>query len=107
MPVCRTSRLDSGFFFTGTCACMHTKSLELYHTLCDPMNCSPPGFSFHEDSLGKNTGVCCGALLQRFFPTQGLNLHLLCLMHWQVGSLHLVLPVGLDFGCILELTPEL
>ena len=26
------------------------------------------------------------------FPTQGLNLHLLCLLHWQVGSLALVPP---------------
>ena len=26
-------------------------------TLCDPMDCSPPGSSVHGDSLGKNTGV--------------------------------------------------
>ena len=26
-------------------------------------------------------------LLQEIFPTQGSNLHLLCLMHWQAGSL--------------------
>jgi len=25
-----------------------------------------------------------GDLLQEIFPTQGLNLHLLCLLHWQV-----------------------
>ena len=30
------------------------------------------------DSLGKNTGVSCHFLLQRIFPTQGLNL---CLLH--------------------------
>ena len=30
------------------------------------------------DSPGKNTGVGCHALLQGIFPTQGLNLHLLC-----------------------------
>ena len=29
------------------------------------------------DSPGKNTGVGCHALLQRIFPTQGLNLSLL------------------------------
>ena len=28
-------------------------------------------------------------LVQRIFPTQGLNLHLLRLLHWQVGSLPL------------------
>ena len=32
------------------------------------------------------------ALLQGFFPTQGLNPHLLCLLHWQVGSLPLAPP---------------
>ena len=31
-------------------------------TLCNPMDCSPPGFSVHRDSLGKNTGVNCHAL---------------------------------------------
>ena len=31
----------------------------------------------------------CHALLQGIFPTQGLNMHLLC---WQVGSLPLVPP---------------
>ena len=42
-------------------------------TLCDPMNCSPPGSSVHGDSPGKNTGVGCHALLQGIFPTQGSN----------------------------------
>ena len=39
-------------------------------TLCDPMDCNPPGFSVHGDSLGKNTEVGCHALLQGIFPTQ-------------------------------------
>ena len=42
-------------------------------TLCNPMNCSPPGSSVHGDSPGKNTAVGCHALLQGIFPTQGLN----------------------------------
>ena len=42
-------------------------------TLCDSMDCSPPGSSVHGDSLGKNTGLVCHALLQGIFPTQGLN----------------------------------
>ena len=46
-------------------------------TLCDPMDCSPPGSSVHGDSPGKNTGVGCHALLQGIFPTQGSNPHLL------------------------------
>ena len=28
-------------------------------TLCDPINCSPPGSSVDEDSTSKNTGVPC------------------------------------------------
>ena len=38
-------------------------------TLCDPMNCSPPGSSAHGDSPGKNTGVDCHTLFQGIFPT--------------------------------------
>ena len=36
---------------------------------------------------GKNTGVGCHALLQGIFPTQGLKLCPLHLLHWQAGSL--------------------
>ena len=39
------------------------------------------------DSPSKNIGVGCHAPLQGIFPTQGLNLPLLRLLHWQVGSL--------------------
>ena len=34
----------------------------------------------------------CHALLQGIFPTQGSNLHLLYLLHWQLGSLPLAPP---------------
>ena len=44
------------------------------------------------DSPGKNTGVGCRYLLQGIFTTQGSNLYLLCLLHWQAGSLPLVPP---------------
>ena len=47
-------------------------------TLCDPMDCSPPGSSVHEDSPGKNTGVGCHAPLQGIFPIQYSNS---CLLH--------------------------
>ena len=36
-------------------------------TLCDPMDCSPPGSSVHGDSPGKNTGVGYHGLLQGFY----------------------------------------
>ena len=32
-------------------------------TLCNPMDCGPPGSSVHGDSPGKNTGVGCHTLL--------------------------------------------
>ena len=46
---------------------------QLCLTLCDPMDCSPPGSSVHRDSPGKNTRVGCHPLLQGMSPTQGLN----------------------------------
>ena len=57
------------------------KSLQGCPALCGCMDCSPPGSSVHEDSLGKNTGVGCHPLLQGIFPTQGSNPCLLCLLH--------------------------
>ena len=30
------------------CMCVHAKSLEAFPSLCDPMDCSPPGSSVHE-----------------------------------------------------------
>ena len=42
-------------------------------TLCDPMDCNPPGFSVHGESPGKNIGMGFHALLQGIFPTQGSN----------------------------------
>ena len=42
-------------------------------TLCNSLECSLAGCSFHKDSLSKNTGVGCHFLLQEIFPSQGLN----------------------------------
>ena len=42
-------------------------------TLRDPMDCSSPGSSIHGDSLGKNSGMACHALLQGIIPTEGSN----------------------------------
>ena len=44
------------------------------------------------DSPGENTIVHCRALLQGVLLTQGLNVGLLRFLHWQAGSLQLVLP---------------
>ena len=55
-------------------------------TVCDPIHCSPPGSSDHGIFPGKNTGGGCHFLLQRIFPTQGLNPRLPCLLHWQADA---------------------
>ena len=52
---------------------MWAKLLQSCPTLCDPMDCRPPGSSVHGDSPGKNNGVGRHALLQGIFPTQGSN----------------------------------
>ena len=61
--------------------CVCAKSLHFCLTLCDLMDCSPPGSSVHGDSPGKNAGVGYHALLQGIFPTQGLNPCLQQLLH--------------------------
>ena len=53
-----------------TALCLVTRSRL---TLCNPTDCGPPGSSVHGDFQGKNTRVCCHALLQGIFPTQGSN----------------------------------
>ena len=56
----------------GVCAmlCLVSQSCP---TLCNPMDCSPPGSSVHGDSPGKNTGVGFHAILQEVFPIHGSN----------------------------------
>ena len=58
-------------------------------TICDSMDYILPSSSVRGDSLGKNTGVGCHALLQGIFLTQELNPCLLCLLHQQASSLPL------------------
>ena len=57
-------------YANSVCMCLVSQS---YLTLCDPMDCSPPGCSIHGDSPGNNTTVDCHGLLQGIFPTQGSN----------------------------------
>ena len=77
-----TCRLEFAniFGFVGYMASLATVQLccavlspSVVLTLCDTMDCSPPGSSIQGDSPGKNTWVGCRALLQGIFPTQGLN----------------------------------
>ena len=71
------------------CACKlnHFSCVQLFATPEDPTRFLCPW-----DSPGKNTGVGCHDLLQGISLTQGLNPHLLCLLHRQVSSLPLVPP---------------
>ena len=71
------------------CTCVPVQSCL---TLCDPMDCSPPGSSVHGLFQARKklsatfSGVVCHFLLRGIFLTQGWNP---CLLHWQVDSLPL------------------
>ena len=64
-------------YFRVLCVC--TMLLQLCPTLCDPMDCSPPGSSIH-GILQARTFACSGlpCLPPGIFPTQGPNS---CLLH--------------------------
>ena len=68
---------------------MHAKLSQSCPTLCNAMDCNPPGSSVLGDSSGRNTGVGCHFLLQGIFLTLGSNPGLL---RWQVSSLPLTPP---------------
>ena len=73
--------------------CVCAKSLQSCPTLCDPMDCSPPGSSVHGILQAKIPRVDSQALLQGIFLlTQGWNSHLLLLLHQQVSSLPVAPP---------------
>ena len=79
---------------------------QLCLTLYDPINCSPPGPSVHEDSPGKNTGVGCHALFQGIFPTQGSNPglpHCRCVLYHlsHQGNLLYIAYINLIFSIII------
>ena len=85
-----------GFFFFNISTVdkrVRTKSLQLWPTLCDPMDCSPPGSSVH--------GILQARVLQwvDFSPPGDLAdpgikpASLMSNLHWQMGSLPLELSV--------------
>ena len=63
------------------------KSLQPCLTLCDPMDCSPPGSSVH--GIFQARILECVAISSSRRSSQGLNPCLLGLLCWQVGSLTL------------------
>ena len=83
---------------------------QLSSTLCDPMDCNLPGFSDHGASPGKNTGAGCHSLLQRIFPTEGLNQGLLhcrwILYHLSHQEIHVTRITCVLGTCILSFSKE-
>ena len=73
-PVLQTTGCVCVCVCVGVCVCVSAAQLCL--TLCNPVDCSPPGLC-PWNSPSRNTGVGCHALLQGIFPTQGSHLHLL------------------------------
>ena len=82
----------------GRVLLMHVKAPQSWPTLCDPDDLEPDRLLCPWDSPGKNSGMCCHALLQGISPAQRSNPCLLCLpglsclLHWQEGSLPSVPP---------------
>ena len=75
---------------SGTvCLCIHAKSLQLCPTLCDPMDCGPPGSSVHGIFQARILEWVVMPSSRGIFPTQGWNLPLLCLLYWHASSLPL------------------
>ena len=73
------------------------QSLQLCPTLCDVMDCSLPCSSVH--GIFPAGTLEWILLLQGIFPTQGLDLCLLDLLHRQAGSL-LLAPPGKPLGLL-------
>ena len=81
---------DSSFFHMHTCAVLSRFSnVQLFATLLTVAHQTPLSTGF---SRSKNTEVGYHALLQRIFLSQGSNPRLICLLHWQAGSLPLAPP---------------
>ena len=65
---------DFAFCFScPPCTGMHAQLLQWCPTLCDPMDCSPPGSSVHRISQARILEWVAISFLQGIFPAQGLN----------------------------------
>ena len=72
---------------------MYGESLQLCLTLCNPMDCGPPGSSVYGIPRARILDWVAISSSRGIFPTQGLNTHFL---HCQVGSLPLQLVKSLS-----------
>ena len=84
--------MSSIFFFNNLTSKTETNILseseiaQSCPTLCDPMDCSPPGSSIHAILQARKLEWAAISFSRGIFPTQGSNSHLL---HWRVDSLPL------------------
>ena len=70
--------------------------------LCDPKDCSPPGSSVQGVLQARILELGCHFLLQWIFLIQGLNPCILCLLHWEEGSLPLAPPGKPQARCSVQ-----
>ena len=61
--------------------CVHAKSLQSCLTLCNLMGFRRAGSSVNGIPQSRTMKMVCHSLLQGIFLAQGLNPHLLCLLH--------------------------
>ena len=69
--------------------CMHTKSLQSYPILCDPMGCSSLDSSVHEILQARilEWVVLPSSRWSSWPRDQTIILSLLCVLSWQIGSI--------------------
>ena len=75
---------DSWSSVLSSLSCMCAQSLQSCLTLCNPMDCSLPGFFVH--GIFQARKLECHFLLQEIFPTQGSN-HISCVDRWIIYPL--------------------
>ena len=64
-------------------------------TLCNLMDCSPPGSSVHRSSPGKNTGVGCHVMAQALPSLQSFNF---IFLFWKVSENMCLEAFGINWG---------
>ena len=78
---CITAKLGWGLLKLHNNVLCYAKSLQLYPTVCDPMDCSQASLSMGFSRQEYGSRLPCSPL--GILSTQGLNPHLLYLLHWQ------------------------
>ena len=81
--------------------------LQLFLTVCNPMDCSPSGSSVHGIYQARTLEWGCHFLLQGIFPTQGSNLCLPVSLTFQADSFTQWATWKAPRECVLECTCSL